>query len=77
MIVKLYPNEQYNIHDRVYNEIYTSIHSKKVETIQLGKALCHKDYSTASWLCVYLAFAQQMSGINIINIYAKTIFMDI
>jgi len=40
-------------------------------------ALFNKDYRNATWVCVFIAIANQMSGINILNIYAQTIFEDV
>lgn len=40
-------------------------------------ALFSPDYRRATWVCVFIAVANQMSGINILNIYAETIFEDV
>jgi predicted MFS family arabinose efflux permease len=40
-------------------------------------ALFAPDYRRATWICVFIAIANQMSGINILNIYSKTIFEDV
>ena len=40
-------------------------------------ALTDPRYSMATWICISLAVFNQMSGINIINIYAATIFTNI
>lgn len=37
-------------------------------------SLTHADYRVATWVCVFLGFAQQMAGINIINVFTSTIF---
>jgi len=45
--------------------------------VSLAEGLTDPDYRKASWLCVYLAIGNQMSGINIVNIYAFFIFNKI
>lgn len=43
----------------------------------MGQALCDSDYRGATWVVLFIAVANQMSGINILNIYAETIFIDV
>ena len=47
------------------------------ESIGYVKALTHPAYSRASWICIMLALANQLTGINAINIYSTVIFQNL
>ena len=47
--------------------------------IKIGvyETLFGEDYKKSTWICIFIAIANMMSGINILNIYAISIFDDI
>ena len=47
------------------------------ETIGFGRALTDPNYKMATMICIAMSIANQMTGINGINIYATKIYQDI
>ena len=69
----------HHVHEEIYNDFrkrggFDQQCNEEVENVGIIDALCHKDYRTASWLVIFIVFAFQMAGVNIINIYTTTIF---
>ena len=77
LITKIYPNELYEAHDAVYLDLKSKTKGGSEKKVGLGSGLFDRDFRKASWVCIFLAISNQMSGINIINIYAYTIFKTI
>ena len=67
-------------------EIYKDMRFKELENqkekeneavVGVKDALFHPDYRGATWMGMWLAVTNQMSGINVLNVYAPTIFKNI
>lgn len=66
------------MHDAVYSDIKVRMSQKNEEgKITLKRCMTDSDYRKATWMCVFIAVANQMSGVNIINIYTQSIFDQI
>jgi len=66
----------------IYNEMHTRLASSQnedsaVSDVGLMEALLHADYRKATWLGMFLAFSNMLTGINVVNVYALTIFQNI
>ena len=44
------------------------------DVVGLTDALLHADYRKATWIAIFLAFSNVLTGINVVNVYALTIF---
>jgi predicted MFS family arabinose efflux permease len=78
MIKKIYPQESATTHNLIYLDLYQSLSSGDDQvSISYKEAFFGKNNRGATWISIFLALSQVMSGINIIFIYAKDIFADI
>ena len=62
---------------KIYDEMLYAVEKESEgneEKPNVIQALTNEDYRVATWICISLAVFNQMSGINIINIYAADIF---
>ena len=73
MIAKIYPDYDMEVHENVYNDIHTTL-NKQEANVSVKDCLFDKNYSSATWLCLFTAVANTATGINIINIYALKMF---
>lgn len=42
-----------------------------------AETVCGKEYRASTWVCIFLAIANQLAGVNTLNIYAGNIFSSI
>ena len=78
MLRKLYPDQEDSTIEKVLVELQTQLTTPSdSESPGMAQALCDKEYRVATWVVLFIALANQMSGINILNIYAETIFIDV
>ena len=50
---------------------------KETEAVSWGKVMCDPYYRTCTWVICLLAFLNQVTGTNSINIYSQTIFENL
>lgn len=77
MIRKLYPDYNNLIHDQVYEELREALVSGSKPTITNADTLCGREYRSATWVCLMVALANTLAGINLVNQYATTIYSQI
>jgi len=78
----MYSSESEETHKAIYEDMrYKELEDQKSKEgeaiVGATQALFHRDYRGATWMGVWLAVCLNMSGINIINVYAPTIFTEI
>lgn len=70
LIQKIYPEESEDTHQLIYEELSRQLKGPAdAKAPSLGDTLCGANYRYATWVCLSVAFANTMSGVNIINIY--------
>lgn len=89
LLKRVYPNQS----DFNYGVIYQSLAKSmgidemnvtaggedKGESQEVGFAetICGKEHRGATWICIFLAVANQLAGVNTLNIYAGNIFKSV
>jgi len=79
IIKKIWPGETKLNQQNIWNEKRQQAERQSdfEGRIGCGTVLCNRDYRGATWMGLFLAFAAQASGIDIINIYCRKLFEDI
>lgn len=76
MIKKVYPNYDTEVHEQVYDELRETLCSSK-PTITNGETLCGREYRVGTWVCIMVAAANTLAGVNLVNQYATKIYTQI
>lgn len=78
MIKNIHPQENEESHELVLQELAYQL-AKPVDAIapSLTQTLISPDHRAATWICLFLALGQAMSGCSVINIYTEQIFQDL
>lgn len=78
MLEKIYPTEAKAVHEMVFDQLTKQL--KKPDDFQavtLTEVLFGRMYWRATWIGMFVGFANSMAGVNAIYIYAKVIYDDI
>lgn len=80
IIKKVYPQLDEFQRQKVYNELerqLTEDTGTESKQVTIGETMCGKELRGSSWMCIFLAVANSMTGVNAISIYDLQIFDDI
>lgn len=76
MIGKVYPTHDADVHEQVYEQLRESLCQSK-PNISNSETLCGREYRVGTWVCIMVAAANTLAGVNLINQYANTIYSQI
>lgn len=78
IIARIYPNETAMRRQQILENLQKQLKQGSGDEegsnkIGLWESLTHPDYRRATWVCIGVATANQMSGINVINMFSTDI----
>lgn len=78
LIAKVYPTYDNAVHEQVYKELESTLCPDKgeEETAKVGawSTLFGREHRAGTWVCIFVASANTLAGVNLVNQYAKLIY---
>lgn len=77
IIEKIYPTYGLDVHEQVYKEYedtFCSADDADKPKLSAGATLFGREYRIGSWVCIFVAAANTLAGVNLVNQYAFFIY---
>lgn len=78
ILEKIYPKEDEVMRQQVFNQLHTEIKVLKGSVkLSVAKVMFDPEYRKATWVCLFVAAANGLAAVNVLNVFVVTILQNI